>query len=220
MPITVSNLGNSFTQAVQSSFTTGSISPVAYALIVLTVSSNANAGLAGTPSSVSGGGVTWTLINSTNTSHTALAMYRALSSSPGSGAITVNYSSNQNNFYWSVNQFKNVDLSGSNGAGAVVQSQVHTTNGTTSGDTVTLSTLQSGENVAHGSIMNSGATAITKGSNFTELSNISSSQVEESEYAKNQTAVNWTWVSTNYETSAVAIEVKALIAGGLLQFFT
>src|SRR6266496_1026411 len=70
--------------------------------------------------------------------------------------------------------------------------------------------LGSSNNMAYGAVRWSDGITVTKGSNFTELVNISvsSNYAFDVEYAKNQTAVNWTWGSESGTSVAMAIEIK------------
>ena len=111
------------------SYTTASVSPAANALILLVVDRDDDT-LAQAPT-VSGGGMSsWTL-EETNAYDVAggvrseLRVYRAMSATPGSGAITIDFAADaQSGCSWSVIQVTGVDTGGTNGSAAVVQSIV------------------------------------------------------------------------------------------------
>lgn len=192
-----------------SSFVTASISPGANQLIILFVHSHRNGG--GNPNipTVTGAGMTWTQVatklGTVDTSH-RVTMFRALSPSPGSGALTIDFAAqNQDETIWSISEFAGVDTSGTNGANAVVQSG--TLDGTGTSLTITLSAFSNTNNATHGVV--TAQDTVTKGANFVELANYNNFDIIESEWASsNQTAVNWTFGnSTN--AFAIAIEIKA-----------
>lgn len=217
--IQATNLTNG-TASNQQSLTTGSISPVANNLIILTIGTNTSS----TPNvpSVSGNGLTWVQIATAtldDSGHQRLTMFRAMGASPTPGAVTMVWSpQNQTDIYWSINQFAGTVITGSNGANAVVQSNINTQTGVATNFSVTLGTFQSGANATHGSFyMNDNSPDLTPGANFSTLSYVSSSHKLLSEFAgNNQTNVNTTIVSANRNFLGVAIEIKALDRSGIL----
>jgi len=211
--VTVANLTSGHSETSQSSYTTASISPSANKLVIVTVETRLTGATAPTPT-VSGAGGTWTQIatNASADGGRRITMLRDLSASPGSGVLTISYGgTNVDSNAWSVDQFTGTDTSGTHGSGAIVQNQFNTATGTQTGITTTLSALGSSNNMAYGAVRWSDGITVTKGSNFTELVNISvsSNYAFDVEYAKNQTAVNWTWGSESGTSVAMAIEIKA-----------
>jgi hypothetical protein len=197
------------------SATTASISPAANSLVIVSVSGGLNGG---TIPTVTGAGGTWTLIayeddaGGSGGNH-GIALFRDLSASPGSGALTISFGSTaENHITWSVDEFAGVVTAGTHGSGAVVQSVVGTATATNAGQTVTLATLGSPNNAAYGFLRSSSIPTVTAGSAFTELANnhATGSSVSEAEWAINQTAVNWTWPSVGNITVQMAIEIKSL----------
>jgi hypothetical protein len=223
MAISVTNILHSGTATGATSFVTGSISPKANLLEILAVESNATA-TANVPT-VTGASMTWTqvmtYIDVTSPNTRRITVFRALSPNPGSGALTIDFAGQtNNNCIWSVNECSGIDLSGSNGSGAIVQTASNENSGTQTGITVTLATLSNSLNAAFGFIRKNTATALTKGSNFTELSNDTFGTTTcEAEWAVNQTAVNWTWGSESAVSIAIAIEIKAALGGAFLYNF-
>jgi len=209
-PIAASNLTFAANLSNAASYTTASISPGANKLVLVSVETTST----GTPNAptVTGAGGTWvqvgTAIDATNARR--VTVLRDLSASPGSGPLTIDFAGQtQTSNGYSVDQFSNVDTSGTHGSGAIVQSVTgSTTSGTTTGFTVNLAALGSSTNAAFGAIRNNGTALVSPGSGFTELSNQGINR--DSEWALNQTAVSWTWPSQASTVSvALAAEIKA-----------
>jgi len=100
--------------------------------------------------SITGGGITWVRVNGQSTGDGAgdtLFMYRGLvTSGATTGALTINMASGPNCVMWSVDEWLGMDTSGTNGSGAIVQSNVQTGFGTVA--TSTLSAFGDATNVA------------------------------------------------------------------------
>jgi hypothetical protein len=219
MAIGASNLTNGASATSATSFVTASVSPGANDLILLTVGSR-SAATNNTPTAT-GAGMTWTLvlsqINALNTNR--VTVFRALAASPGSGAVTIDFAGqSQTACLWSIDDFSGTDTSGTNGAGAIVQSLGGLITGTQTGMTVTLAALGSVNNVAFGGCHRNANFLLTAGSGFTALSpggTVGGSQ--ETEWQLNTTTVNWTWASGSADAEAMAIEVKAATAAAATQ---
>lgn len=109
-----------------STFVSSSISPNANRLALFSIQFNwFGGGAAPTSVSLSGGGVTWVQVGSIVAQSggvSATALFRALSGSPGSGAVTITHDTTSTKFVtWSVEEFDGVDTGGTNGSAAVVQ---------------------------------------------------------------------------------------------------
>jgi Putative Ig domain len=193
------------------SATTASISPTANSLVIVSVSGGLNAG---TIPTVTGAGGTWTLIKYTDDNggfggNHGVALFRDLSASPGSGALTISFGGvSENHIDWSVDQFSSVNTSGTHGSGAIVQSVAGNSSATETGQTITLAALGSPNNAAMGFLRKTGANIIVAGTGFTELSN-NVNHLTEAEWAINKTAVAWTWASESIITTQIAIEIKS-----------
>jgi Right handed beta helix region len=218
--VSCSNLTSGDNSTGGTSATTASISPTANALVLVSVSGGLNSGTVPTVTGASG---TWTQIiyeddNGGSGGNHAVAIFRDLSASPGTGALTISWgSSTENHITWSIDQCTGTDTTGTHGSGAIVQSVANQSTGTDASFTVTLATLGSANNAAYGFLRNTvSGNAITKGSSFTELANnnVAGSSPSESEWAINQTAINWTFTSASYVNVAAAIEIKAASGGG------
>ncbi|HEX9060863.1 MAG TPA: hypothetical protein VF941_11845 [Clostridia bacterium] len=215
MSVVASNLTSISTLTSASSYNSSSISPVANALILVSVESLFSTGTPNTPT-VTGTSMTWVQVNTEfDGSHLRVTVFRSLSAAPGSGALTIDFSAQaQHDVNISIDQFTGVNTTGTNGSGAVVQSVIGT--GTSTTPSVTLSAFASVSNYAYGTMgVEAGGVTVTKGASFTELTNLANGSTgSETEYAKNQTTVNWSMTSNTY--AAVALEIAAQTTG----FFT
>lgn len=211
MAIVATNLDGGRVQTVASQ-ATASISPVANSLILVSVQNHVGSGTPNTPT-VTGASMTWVAINTAGTGLHKTTIFRGLSSSPGSGALTIDFASqSQNAVLWSVDQFTNVDPGGANGANAVVQSATQTTTGSSTGITVTLGAFSNTNNATYGMVGTDQTPGISVGGSFSSLNHQTGSGGESSaEWAvSNQTSVNWTWGSASLTATAVAVEIKAI----------
>lgn len=195
------------------SFNTASITPSANKLVLLAVWQSAASGTPNTPT-VSGNGLTWVQVATYQLSYNTarrMTIFRAMGASPSAGAVTVDFGGQSQTFFsWSISEFDGVAKTGTNGSDAVVQSSNAEQNGTYSGLTVTLGTFANAANAAWGYILNGGTNAITSGSGFTELSNISTALGRSaSEFKLNDTTVDWSWSSQNNNSQAIAVEIQS-----------
>lgn len=191
------------------SFATSSISPTSNALVLAAVINRAASGSSVTPTA-SGNGLTWvqvaTVIVSDNTNR--VTIFRALGASPSAGSLTFDFGvQSQNYCYWSVSEFTGVDTSGTNGSGAVVQSNTGTDEATNTGLTISLSAFGSANNVAFGAVR--AGNAINPGTGYTELGEVAGDVIFESEYKLNDANVDWTWTSSTSFAIGAALEIKA-----------
>ena len=216
MAVLVNHLLINGLQSVASSYTTASISPTANRLVVLTVFNEKTNPT--TVPTVTGAGMTWTNFfsrESASKNTKRVTMFRALSTSPGSGALTIDFGgTNQAVCGWNITEFDGIDTSGSNGANAIVQSVGNDNNtaGNT-GLTVTLAAFSSSSNATHGVVAWGSGTAITQGSGFTELGEVQAGPEYQSQWRNdNDTTVDWTWASNTDSSIGAAIEIKGDIA--------
>jgi hypothetical protein len=217
--ITATNLTNANdTDQNDTSYTTASISPGANRLLILAVDATPSDGTAVAPT-VTGNGLTWVEFGAGGeygTSDRAVWLFRAMGASPSAGAVTMDYGAvNQTNTNWSINEFTDVDTTGTNGSGAIVQTvkDLSSTSGTSV--TVNLAALGSANNMAFGAFSHAAAEAKTVGSGFTALSNtgnITPSISLMCEYQLNVTTVDASW-STNQARGVIAVEIKAGAGG-------
>lgn len=198
---------------------TSSISPGANRLVLVAVESRFSGGTVNTPT-VTGASMTWTsavnLLSADN--HSRLTLFRALAASPGTGALTLDFAGQTQEFInWEIDQFRNVDTSGSNGANAIVQNATALSTATVTGITVTLAAFSATSNATYGIVATNQNNTISVGASFTLLADNGSTGETNSEFAgSNQTSVNWTWASASPIALAIALELKAGSFGGFL----
>ena len=200
--------------------TTAPISSSAGSLVTVAVLGHSSSTAPASPV-VSGGGMSaWdevaTIVGDVIASpHKRLTIYRAASSAPGSGAIAITFSGAVSNCQWIVSQWSGVDVTGLNGASAIVQT------GSSSGDavsglTVTLGPLAHPNNAAYGVFgVSSDAPAVTPGAGFTELDEQPSGESPPSDlqaqWGMSDNTVDATWVALH--GVALAFELKAADTG-------
>ena len=193
---------------------TASITPTANRLIIADIlsldSSGLNAGAA--PSSLTSTGLTWVKITDVSYSlagfTTYLSRWRAMGASPSAGVVTIAFPpTGQTDIIWSIYESNgDVDTTGTNGSGAIVQSVTNTGTGTSLA--VTLAAFGSADNSALGFFGTENAGSFTVGSGFTQIHAL---DVSLTEHKLNDTSVDATYsVSGNW--AGIATEVKAATA--------
>lgn len=223
MAVSISNLTASYSTGTISSAVTASISPSSNALILLSVMSRRGDSTEPSVPTVTGNGLTWVNITSiyydtASTSRKKLSLFRAMGSSPTSGTVTIDFSGeNQTDIFWTIDEATNVDTSGTNGSGAVVQSATAKEDAGDGGLlTVTLGAFSSTNNATYGTFTsdNGGGSAITVGSGFTLLNEQHPVGLQETltEWnVGNDTTVDATTPSSAGQcTGGIAVEIKAL----------
>jgi len=200
----------------QKIYTTATISPAPNTLV--TVAVIGHQGTSAPPSAtLSGGGMTaWTEVASVTfdplgTPLKRLTIYRAMSASPGSGPLTITFSTTVSGGRWIVSQWDGVDLSGVNGAGAIGQTGSNRGDGV-SGLTVALAPFANPNSVAYGVFgVRSQVLAVTPGTGFTEIAEQPSAEYPgsdvEAEWATNVNTIAATWAALN--GGALGVEIKA-----------
>ncbi|HEY7480635.1 MAG TPA: Ig-like domain-containing protein [Gemmatimonadales bacterium] len=204
----------------QKVYTTGSIAPAPNTLITIAVLGHR--GVAATPSPiVTGGGmaaweeVATVVFDSLSIPSKRMTIYRAMSASPGSGPLTITFANTVSNAQWIVSQWSGVDLSGVNGAGAIVQT------GSASADrvttlTVTLNPFAHANNVAYGVVgVKKNVPAVNPGAGFTEIDEQPSGETTtcdlQAEWATNDNTINATWTRAN--SAVLGVEIRAADTG-------
>lgn len=219
--MTISNLTSGGDLDGGSSSSTASIAPTANRLILLTVSSRT--GITANPNqpTVTGNGLTWVAINSivydtTSSSRRRVTLFRAMGAAPSAGAVAIDFGGQaQTDVGWSVDQSSSgVDISGTNGSGAIVQSATNKDEAGGTSLTVTLAAFGNSGNATFGAfaIGDFGITP-TVGSGFTMLgqSNIGSGNGVDcfTEYkSTNDTSVDMDFGVAL--SGGIAIEIKAV----------
>jgi invasin-like protein/Big-like domain-containing protein/calcineurin-like phosphoesterase family protein len=196
-------------------YMTASIAPVPNTLVLVAVLTHQGTSAAPSPTLTGGGMTGWDVVASVvydgSTPLDRLTIYRAMSSAPGSGSITIKSSVTVSNCQWIVSQWSGVDASGTNGSGAIVQTGSLSGTAVT-GLTVPLGTFASGNDVAYGAFGVASATAvIAAGSGFTTIDQQPSGESTVgdllAEWALNQPAIAATWPSKS--AGALGVEIKA-----------
>lgn len=213
--IGVTALTSSSSTTNATSYASASISPTANRLIIASVSVF-NSGAAASTPTLSGAGMTWTqvaTVASGATSQRRVTVFRALSASPGSGAVTIDLGGvTHESAAWSFVEFSNVDTSGTNGSGAVVQSDTDTS-GTTNVTThaaLSLAAFENFANMCYCVTMLQANNAVTPGTGFTEISDAGQATDtirQQDEYKLADTTPDPSWTST--VAAGIAIEIMA-----------
>ncbi|RMG70853.1 MAG: hypothetical protein D6711_16435 [Chloroflexi bacterium] len=202
------------------SVNTASISPSSDKLIIVAVLNSDWMGTLDVPT-VSGCGLTWVQIGSINFDYNGakMTLFRAMGSSPSAGSLTISTATPQGCYAWSVVEFGNVDTSGTNGSGAVVQyatgSGFNKTN-----LTITLGAFGSINNATYGffGIEDPFIQNVSPGTGFTEIHE--SHQTGPTRYtlftewrSDNDTTVNCSVPTFSVDYAGIAIEIKESSGG-------
>jgi hypothetical protein len=196
--------------------TTASIAPAANGLVTVAVLGH-NGTAASPKPTISGGGMaSWTQVatvafDGVATPHKRLTVFRALSSSPGSGPLRITFTATQSNCEWIVSQWKGIETSGTNGGNAIAQAASARGDNVT-GLVVTLGAFAAPGNVAYGVVGVRRSTAgITPGAGFTEIAERPSGETPPSDLQAERSAGDRTidarWSRAN--GGALGLEIKA-----------
>lgn len=170
MAVTRTLLDSGANGATSNVAVTGVISPAADALVLLACAAHPAGGPA-FPTSVTGAGMTWVLVDQQNHdvgNGTTMGLYKAQSATPGSGAVTIQYAAGQDqiDIIWSIVQFDGVD------ANAVIQSAK--TAGNSAAALATLAAFADPGNATYGFIAAGGlGDPFTPGTGFSALHSVS-----------------------------------------------
>ena len=209
-------------------FATSSIAPTADNLVLAFVlSANTGFGAAGVPSA-SGNGLTWDRVDSGNAGQFRLTCFRAMriGAAPASGTVRFEFRDgagalqNQDLCAWSIFEYGNVDLGGTNGSGAVA---VHPQAVATAATKLTAPLpLADQTNVQVGGIilalqLAQAAHPVTPGMGFAEIHELSPNQGVLGKSATLQTqdrtggapSIDWSWTGAE-SAVALVLEVKAM----------
>ncbi len=216
--ITQSSLEGNYDVTDANSYTTASITPSSNNLVLAWVV-NYMGGQEGPTPTLSGNGLTWVLVDARrgSTINYKLSLFRAMGASPSLGAVTIDFGGNtQAMSAWSIMEFDNIDTSGTNGSGAIVQSVDAVTSGATS-LTVTLASFSDVLNATAGGFLRATIfplEGITQGSGFTEVfdtsgtSGLSPTDIQTEWRDDNDTSVDITGWSTSKLAIGIAVEIK------------
>ena len=131
-------------------YTTGTFQPAGNSLVLLAVASKSVSSGDNVVPTVTGNGLTWVEVDNEipQANYTRLTVFRAMGSSPTSGQATITFSATQDSILWDIQEFANVDTSGTNGSGAIVQTVSNTATATSV--TVTLAAFGATDNATYG----------------------------------------------------------------------
>lgn len=191
--------------------TTASISPSADRLILAHIGQRFVTGTPTTPT-LTGNGLTWVQVATANSSENRSTLFRAMGSSPSSGAVTIANVDSQDldEVGWSIVEFASADRGGAEGSTAIFQ--VGSTGDVTGTSlTITLSAFADAANATFGGTWNpmGSGESITEGSGFTEVGEAQTGDgsIQSQFRSDNDTTVDWTY-STGGSGSAIAVEIK------------
>lgn len=218
------NLSSAGSSTDASSYATASVTPAANALIL--VSFATRTGITADPNqpTLTGCGLTWVVVDSvvydnTSSSRRRVTLFRGMGSSPSTGALTFDCGGQtQTGAVWSIDQFTNVDTSGTNGSGAIVQSanaSILDNSGTPASSlTVTLGAFGSTNNATFGVLADEFAGSESPGSGFTQLGFTDNTpdvdlRLLSQWKSTNDTSVDFSFAGPNVGFGAIAVEIKA-----------
>lgn len=223
MAISASNLTSGTDTGGTDTASTASISPTSNNLIIATVETRTTASATVTTPTCSGNGLTWVQIatiqwDNTATSYKRTTMFRALGSSPSSGSITFDCDGqNQTEFNWFVDEFSGVNLSGTNGSGAIVQSATNSNESPapSTSITVTLNTFEDSGNATYGTLMREDETSSgsdSAGSGFNVLASFQAGtgNFDGASEWKNveDTTVDYSFGGSAVQNAGIAVEIR------------
>lgn len=218
--ITATALTKGEDRASHSIVNTASITPGANRLVLLTCFQRQ--GTAPVAPTVTGNSLTWVKIASSSTFFFSLCMvslYRAMGSSPTAGAVTMTFGVAEDLVMWTVSHLDNVDITGTNGSGAIVQSGTTAVDSGSGVPSIALSVFADATNNAafagFALIDNAGPATATAGAGMTLLNDYevvgNDHHIDDEWQLGQNTAPGLTWSpggSGGYY-GGVAVEVKA-----------
>lgn len=176
MAIAASVLAGAVNTTNLSSYATASITPTANRLVLAFISSgHATGGQVNTTPTLTGNGLTWVEIGNIQsgnaTTGAKTTVFRAMGASPSAEAVTIDFGGiTQTRCGWSIVEFSDIDTSGTDGSGAVVQFKTAAATSGTAGTADFDAAFGDGTNNAtYSAITNRIAEAVTEEGGFTEL---------------------------------------------------
>lgn len=231
MAVSGTNLTSFQSSTDATSYTTASITPTSNYLILASVTSS-KSGTPNTPT-LSGNGLTWVQFDQvaydTVGTQRTTTFFRAMGSSPSSGAVTADFGGNtQTACVIVIDQFSGVDTSGTNGSGAIVQS-VTGTEYALDTLTINLAAFSSANNATYGVASNGDSGNFTAGTGFTQVGATGSTTplINTMSQFRNDNDTSVTFLGTALWTmGGIAVEIKAaattsvkdLIGSGFIPF--
>lgn len=230
--ITAINLTSGGDSDGGSGSTTASITPSSNRLILLSVSSRTNITTDPVEPTATGNGLTWVSVgtvvfDATSASRRRITLFRAMGAVPTTGTISIDFAGQaQTAVGWSVDEIRGVDISGTNGSGAIVQSATNSATPPATSLTVTLGAFSSTNNATYGAFGQSNLQdrpVSSPGTGFTLLSEngVNTLISNATEFRPtNDTSVDITYTDPGggTEIGGIAVELKATNQSGFFQF--
>lgn len=223
MAVSITNITSGNQDTSGSSASTSSITPVANKLYLLTVACRTNLSIDSNTPSVSGCGLTWSIVtdgtntgnvlfDTTSASRKRQVLFRALGSTPSTGSLTIDYGGQtQTGIVWTLEELDGIDTSS-----PIVQVATNRdTTATASTITATLAAFSSTNNATFGSMAADGNPTKTPnvGTGFSQIGTANNSGdgvVVCSEFrSDNDTTVDISWSGGVVDMGAIALEIKA-----------
>lgn len=218
MAVTATHLNTDGLNSAASSYNTASVSLSANKLVIVSVGSNCGTGTTPNEPTVSGASRTWTKISTqldTDIVTRRLTLFRSLSTSANSGALTIDFSAqNQNRCEWSINEFSGIITSGSNGANAITNITNNTSNDNVATYfSTTMSAFSDSRNATFGAIRTNGSVTFTAGSGFTILGqkNNTAGDICTEWKDSNDTVVDWTTSVSGLRVIMICLELRSTL---------
>jgi hypothetical protein len=207
--IVATNLETASSTVNATSFATGSVTLAANSLGLLWCVATTDGTITPTVTDSAG---SWDVVTFAAVGVRRLALFRRLSASPITSAITISYGATvQASCGWSVVQCTGVDTSGSNGSGAVLQNDTSTDNtGAATTINATLAAFEDVTNAHLAGVALSIQSTVNPDPDFAELGDDNESAnvlTIESQWALNQTTCDPTFLAAN--AIIVSVEVKS-----------
>ena len=216
MAITVTALTGAADNVDRNSYATASITPSASKLILAFFSARKSSATVST-ATATGNGLTWVAEENQiyESDESRLMCFRAMGASPSAGAVTFDLGGVTHvGAQWSIFELDGVDTSGTDGSGAIVQSEKTSSAGATT-LTVTLAAFGSADNATVAGFTHRANEVTTHETDYTEVHDVQSNNPNlgtETEYKiANDTSPSASWASSS-ACAAIALEIKAAAA--------
>jgi hypothetical protein len=211
MAVAAAHLTTAASDADATSYTTASITPVSGRLVLAWVSNEVEAGVPAIPT-LTGNGLNYVQVATVVVGFTRLSLFRALGLGPVAGTVAVAFGAQtQLGASWSFSSFSGVNLGGTDGSAAVVQS---VTNSGAAGTTlvVTLAAFADAGNATAGGFRHALAENATAGTGFAILGQANGAAPARNHATEfrttTDTTVDATW-ATGADNLGIAVELSA-----------
>ena len=220
MPISPTHLATASDPVDRSAYTAGPFTPESNRLVLAAVTNTRGVATADTPT-LSGNGLTWVqiatvLYDSVASPKWRLTLFRAMGSSPTQGAVTIDFAGSvQTGCQWSFVEFANVDIGGTDGSAAIVQSATAASVTDRDATFASLAAFSDSGNGAFGGFAHVTAEASAPGAGFTEigdsiLTGPPNAALETEWRVDPDTSVDASW-ATAARCAGIAVEIKTVL---------